>query len=56
MFRTNVGSVSSRPSAAMSAREGEACWSLGSLTALETTDENTNGSFSMIETTGTHLH
>lgn len=31
------------------AEEGDAYWSLGSLTVLKATDENTNGSFSMVE-------
>lgn len=39
-----------RPRAWMlDAREGDAYWSLGSLTVLKATDENTDGSFSMVE-------
>lgn len=30
-------------------RDGEAYWSLGSLTVLKATEENTNGSFSLVE-------
>lgn len=32
----------------LDSQEGDAYWSLGSLTALKATAENTNGSFSMI--------
>lgn len=33
----------------LESREGDAYWSLGSLTVLKATDENTGGSFSMVE-------